>query len=105
MNTFTQSASNVAVRELNKSTTTNGAAAYKSTLCANLDFFSRSGNINYPNALHDFKLALAEDEEIAIRNLLNTRDIREGKGIRQISKNLLDNISNLFSISFFPHLS
>ena len=56
MNTFTQSASNVAVRELNKSTTTNGAAAYKSTLCANLDFFSRSGNINYPNALHDFKL-------------------------------------------------
>ena len=94
MNTFTQSASNVAIRQLNKSTTTNGAAAYKSTLCANLDFFSRSGNINYPNALHDFKLALAEDEEIAIRNLLNTRDIREGKGIRQISKNLLLHLVN-----------
>lgn len=75
--------------ESNLTTTTNGALAFVSTNNGNLDFFNKSGNIQYPNLIKDFDKALAENSDIALRNLLNTRDIRGGKGIRDNSRKLL----------------
>ncbi len=80
MNSFAASAKAQAVT--NKTVGTNGAAAYKSTGKDNLDLFSRSGEIKYPNFLKDFIEAFKEDRDLALRNLLHTRDAREGKGVR-----------------------
>lgn len=82
MNTFAASALKTATSQSNSTVTTNGAKAFKSTRNANLDLFGKSGEIKYPNFLADFQKALAEDEDIAIRNLLHTRDVRSGKGVR-----------------------
>lgn len=73
----------------NETTTTNGMPAYKSTLNANLDFFAKSGNMQYPSMIEDFENALAEDKDIALRNLLHMRDVRGGKGIRDNFRQLL----------------
>ncbi len=73
----------------NLTTTTNLAKTYKDTLNCNLNFFGKSGTISYSNLVSDFKEALAEDTDLAMRNLLNTRDIRGGKGIRENSRSLL----------------
>lgn len=79
----------------NLTTTTNGALAFSSTNNGNLDFFNKSGNVSYPNLFKDFDKALEEDVDIALRNLLNTRDIRGGKGIRDNSRKLLIHLANL----------
>lgn len=84
INQFVAAAKNQA----NKTVTENGALAFKSTLDTNLDFFAKSGNINFP-ALSVFKQAFAEDPDLAIRNLLHMRDIRNGKGIRDNSRQIL----------------
>lgn len=82
----------------NITTTANGALAYKSTLNANLDFYGCSGNIGIKEEilLDKFDAAFTEDEDLAIRNLLNMRDIRGGKGVRdnsrKVLKHLLENI-------------
>lgn len=81
-NAFAASALKTAVKEGNKTFTTNGAKAFKSTLNANLDLFGKSGEITYPNFLADFSLAFSEDSQLALRNLLHTRDVRGGKGVR-----------------------
>lgn len=66
-----------------KTQTTNGAVAYSSTASHNLDFFVKLGDPNYSQeAILDFRKAYLEDKDLAIRNLLNSRDIRQGKGIR-----------------------
>jgi hypothetical protein len=80
---------NAARKGANVTTTTNGAKAFKSTTNANLDFFSKAGNIEYPNLVEAFKAALAEDVELALRNLLHMRDIRGdtgGYGVRDNSR-------------------
>ncbi len=84
LNLFVAAAKNQA----NKTVTENGALAFKSTLDTNLDFFAKSGNINFP-ALSVFKQAFAEDPDLAIRNLLHMRDVRNGKGIRDNSRQIL----------------
>jgi hypothetical protein len=88
MNAFVKSA----VNKANITTTTNGMTSYKSTTKANLDFFGRSGNINYEDLVSDFKNAYAEDPELAIRNVLHMRDIRGGKGVRDNFRNILSYI-------------
>lgn len=66
-----------------KTQTTNGAVAYTSTASHNLDFFVKLGDINYAQqSTLDFRKAYTENKDLAIRNLLNSRDIRQGKGIR-----------------------
>lgn len=89
-NAFVDAANPLAEEALNKTKTDNGAIAYRSTLNANLDFFAHSGNVKYPNLIDHFNRALAEDEDIALRNLLNMRDIRTGKGVRKNSRTLLE---------------
>lgn len=90
MNQFTQAAHQVGITTNNRTVTDNGQESLRSTLVPNLDFFARSGNITYPNLLQEFQAALNEDEEIGLRNLLHTRSIRSGKGVRKNSRILLD---------------
>lgn len=82
MNTFTASAQKRAQAIQSTARTTNGAKAYSTTGNDNLNLFGKSGEINYPNFIADFSKALAEDQHLALRNLLHTRDIRGGKGVR-----------------------
>lgn len=89
-NIFAHTAQQVGTTTNNRTRTTNGQESLCSTLAPNLDFFARSGNITYPNLLQEFQAALAEDEEIALRNLLHMRDIRSGKGVRKNSRTLLE---------------
>lgn len=87
MNRFTNAAKGAA----NKTRTTNGAAAYKSTLSANLDFFSSAGALrsNPQKAVSLFKAAFQESPELALRNALWVRDVRGGAGERRIAREAL----------------
>lgn len=85
MNTFVSTA----VVKANKTTSTNGMVMYHSTTNDNLDFYARSGTIQFQNLIESFIKALNEDENLAIRNLLHMRDIRTGKGIRNNSRTIL----------------
>ena len=76
----------------NRTQTTNGAQAFSSTLSSNLDFYNFSGNVTYPHLVPDFISCLSEDTEFALRNLLSTRDVRGGKGIRSNSRILLETL-------------
>lgn len=77
----------------NVTTTANGAKTFVSTLNANLDFYSRSGNINNPKVLNDFVSAYAEDHEMALRNLLKMRDVRGGHGVRENFRKVLKHLA------------
>ena len=92
MNTFVTEATKSADKKANKTSTTNGMKAFRSTLNANLDFFAKSGNIEYPSLIADFNSAFAEDKELALRNLLHMRDVRGGKGIRDNFRVLMLNL-------------
>ena len=74
--------------------TGNGAHGYKSTLSPHLDFFSNiiSYRNNYAKGIEDFYKAYASDEEMALRLLLWTRDIRGGAGERRLFREILNNI-------------
>lgn len=74
-------------KSANVTTTTNGAKAFKSTNNANLDFFAKAGNIEFPGLVPAFQTALNEDIELALRNLLHMRDIRGDTGGYGVRKN------------------
>lgn len=79
-----------------KTQTTNGAVAYTSTALHNLDFFVKLGDTNYAQeSILDFKKALAEDKDLAIRNILNSRDIRNGKGVRRAFNHCLSYLARI----------
>lgn len=82
------------VNESNLTTGDNGDVAYKSTLNANLDFFGISGTVGFNDSVlkSKFDLALTENQDLALRNLLNMRDIRGGKGVRDNARKLLDHL-------------
>lgn len=89
MSTFAASAKHTASQVQNKTVTTNGMTALRSTLNANLDLFSKSGEIVQPNFVSLFAQALKEDQDTALRNLLHARDVRGGKGVRNTVQNAL----------------
>jgi hypothetical protein len=72
----------------NKSFTENGAVTNKSTLNRVLDFFSIAGASRGRDISGPFNLALVEDNDLAIRALLNLRDAREGVGERKLFRDL-----------------
>ncbi len=75
---------------MNKTATTdNGAKAHYSSLSANLDFFYLAGASRGKDIKQEFKAALVENPEIALRNLQWLRDIRGGAGERQLFRELL----------------
>ena len=68
----------------NNTTTANGAPAFKSTMDANLDFFSMASR-NYVDATtKKFRTAFIENPETAMRTLFYLRDIRGGQGERKL---------------------
>lgn len=90
----TMSLVNALTNEANLTTGENGDVAYKSTLNANLDFFGISGNIGMIESTlkYKFDLALIENTDLALRNLLHMRDIRGGKGVRKNARVLLNHL-------------
>lgn len=90
--------------ENNTTLTENGALAYKSTLNANLDFFATAGSeygissmlyqkngyrANRDLIIELFNKAYAEDNMLALANLLHLRDPRGGQGRREIVREII----------------
>lgn len=74
--------------------TQNGMRAHASTGSAVLDFFGEVGSARGKDASESFMSALAENEDLAIRALLWSRDVREGAGERAQFRNILAKLDN-----------
>lgn len=72
--------------------TANGMKARATTASAVLDFFGKAGSNRGKDLSADFMQALAENEDLALRALLWTRDIREGAGERAQFRALLSKL-------------
>lgn len=72
-----------------KTTTTNGMAAYKSTGNACVSLFYKIGASRGKNIIPDFVASLAENPEHTLRIAAWSRDIRGGAGERQIFRDIL----------------
>lgn len=75
--------------------TANGMKARATSASAVLDFFGKVGSYRGKDMTDQFLAALAESEELALRALLWTRDIREGAGERAQFRNLLSKLETL----------
>ena len=75
--------------------TTNGMRANSTSGSAVLDFFSGVGSARGKDASASFFSALAENQDLAIRTLLWSRDIREGAGEREQFRNILAKLDNV----------
>lgn len=73
----------------NATTTANGMPAFKSTNSALLDLFSKIGDAREVDLTEEFKAALKEQQEVAVRTLLWARDVRGGAGERKTFRTLL----------------
>lgn len=69
--------------------TANGMKARKTSASPVLDFFGKAGSSRGTPIVKEFTAALVDNEELAIRALLWTRDIRGGAGERQQFRDLL----------------
>ena len=80
------------LEELEKNTTTTntkGSQYYKTTYDANLNIFAGISRYNDTDEIiRKYKKALAEDQTLALANLLYILDIRNGKGERLIFKTI-----------------
>lgn len=81
----------------NKTFTENGAVTNKSTLNANLDFFSLAGAMRgkIQGAVNLFEKAYFTDKQTAIRTMFYLRDIRGGQGEREIFRACLKHLEKL----------
>lgn len=85
MNTF----ANAVLNDSLTTRTVNGMRAHSTTSSAVLDLFGSIGSARGKDVSREFMAALGENEELAIRTLLWSRDIRGGAGERQTFRNLL----------------
>jgi hypothetical protein len=69
--------------------TANGMKARKTSASAVLDFFGKAGSSRGTALVKEFTAALTDNEDLAIRALLWTRDIRSGAGERKQFRDLL----------------
>lgn len=85
---------NAALNYKNEATarTENGMKARTTSASAVLDFFGKVGSYRGKDMTDQFFSALAENEDLALRALLWTRDIREGAGERAQFRNLLSKL-------------
>jgi hypothetical protein len=83
MNTFSNAVKN------QKTTTTNGMVALKSTGNASVSLFYKIGASRGKNIIPDFVAALAENQNHALRIAAWSRDVRGGAGERQIFRDIL----------------
>ena len=80
-------------RELNRTRTENGAAAYVSTESFCLDLFATAGALRSATdeeIISRFIKAFAEDRDLAMKTLFFARDIRGGLGERRFFKVILE---------------
>jgi hypothetical protein len=81
---------NTLFKAMNKTASTdNGALAHHSSLSANLDFFYLAGASRGKDIKQEFKAALNENPDVALRTLQWLRDIRGGAGERQLFRDLI----------------
>lgn len=85
MTTFASAALNVG----NKTKTTNGMTALKSTTSANVDLFGSLGASRGKDITGLFGQALSENPEFALRIALWGRDVRSGAGERKLFRDIL----------------
>ena len=73
---------NAAINYLNETParTANGMKARKTSVSAVLDFFGKAGSSRGADLGKDFMSALVDNQDLAVRALLWTRDIRSGAG-------------------------
>lgn len=76
-------------KETNKTTTTNGAKAFKSTLSKTVDLFASIGAMRGKDILPSFALAYSESKDVAVRTALWARDVRGGAGERKLYRDIL----------------
>jgi hypothetical protein len=69
--------------------TANGMKARKTSASAVLDFFGKAGSSRGTTLVKEFTAALSDNEDLAVRALLWTRDIRSGAGERKQFRDLL----------------
>ena len=68
---------------------TKGSKYYATSYNANLDVFAMMTRFNRTdNIINKFRLAIDEDENLALANLLYILDIRNGKGERRVFKTI-----------------
>lgn len=73
----------------NKTTTTNGMKAFKSTTDNCVDLFFKIGASRGKNIIPEFAKAYADEADIALRIALWARDVRGGAGERQLFRDIL----------------
>ena len=73
----------------NETKTTNGMTTNVSSLNKNVDLFFKIGASRGKDIITDFKMALDEDTDTAIRIAQWVRDVRGGSGERQLYKDIL----------------
>jgi hypothetical protein len=88
---YTMSFKNAVLNHINEAParTANGMLARKTSASAVLDFFGKAGSSRGTALVKEFAAALADNEDLAIRALLWTRDIRSGAGERKQFRDLL----------------
>lgn len=79
----------------NKTQTTNGAKAFKSTLNANVDFFGTAAASRGRDVTASFAKAFNEDPDMALRNALYLRDVRGGAGERDTFRSVLKHLASV----------
>lgn len=88
---------NAIKKQANKTTTENGAKAYKSTKNDVLDLFSSWGGMRGKDILPLLRNAIDDDLNLTLRCLLWGRDIRGGAGERTLFRNAINSILTLDS--------
>jgi hypothetical protein len=88
---------NAMQKQANRTTTENGARAYKSTKNAVLDLFASWGGMRGKDITPMFKLAIDEDIHLAVRLALWGRDVRQGAGERELFKQALSHLAYIQS--------
>lgn len=88
MNTF-RNAFTAPVLNNDYARTENGMRAFQSTLNANVDLFSSVGAARGKNLNSQFEMALKENQDIALRVMQYTRDIRGGQGERKLFRDFM----------------
>jgi hypothetical protein len=80
----------------NNSFTENGCRSYSSTLNANLDFFGAASASRGRDITSYLSKALVEDKQLALKNVMYLRDIREGQGERKQFRDLVKSLVEAF---------